>query len=301
MVTVRNNNPDLLEEKFREIMFNAYDEHAEQYSRCFNIISSVKNNEHFSGMSGLGLPNVKAEGTDMIYDDPEQLWDVTFTPVTIAQGYRITMEAMDDDQYGILGQRMFGTSGRAFKQKREVTGADVFNNGFTSQLSDDGVALFSTSHTRNPNDATTHANAPSVAAALSIASLKAAVTNFRDTKDHRGLNMRLAPTELLVPTALEFTADEILLSPQEPFVQENQINSVGRKGLTSQINNYLTSTTAWFLLAPKSDHELTFVDRKSLTFKRDSDFDSWDAKFGAIERYDAGVIGWRGTYGTAGA
>jgi phage major head subunit gpT-like protein len=297
VVTLRTNTPDLLEEKFRSIMFNSFMQHPDQYSRCFNVLQSKKNNEHLSGMSGLGMPGSKAEGASQTYDDPEQLWDTTFTNVTYAQGYRVSMEAMDDDQYGILGQRMFGTSGKGFKQRVEVTAANVFNNGFTTQLADDGVALFSTSHTRNPNDATTHANAPSTAGALSVSTLKTAITNFEDTLDHRGLNMRLIPKKLVVPTALRFTAEEILQSQLEPYVAENQKNVLREEGLSVEVNNYLTDTNNWFLLAEKSDHELLFFWRKQLTFKRDSDFDSWDAKFAAIMRFVAGVQGWRGTYG----
>jgi hypothetical protein len=299
VVMLRNSAADLLEEKFRSIMFNAFQQHPDQYSRCFNILNSKKNNEHLSGMSGLGMPGSKAEGSDMVYDDGEQLWDTTFTNVTYAQGYRVSMEAQDDDQYGILGQKQFSTSGRGFKQRVEVTSANVFNNAFGTQLSDDGQILCSNgAHTRNPNDATTHDNAPSTAAALSVSSLKTAITNFEDTLDHRGLNMRLVPKVLLVPTALRFTAEEIIQSSLEPHVNENTKNVLAGEGLRVEVNNYLTDATNWFLLADKSDHELLFFWRKQLTFKRDSDFDSWDAKFGAIMRFVAGVQGWRGIYGT---
>lgn len=300
MVTVRNNVPDLLEERFREIEFKAFMQHPDQYSRCFNVINSVKNNEHFSGVSGLGMPAKKAEGTGMTYDDQEALWEVTFTHDSFAQGYRITKEAMDDDQYGIVGQRMFNSSGRGFKQRVEVTSANVFNEGFTTQLADDGVALFSESHTRNPNDATTHANKPSTDSDLSVSSLKAGITVFENTLDHRGLNMRLIPKKLLVSTAERFTAEEILESNLEPYVAENQKNVLREEGLSKEVNNYLTDTDAWFLLADKSDHELKFIWRTSLIFKRDSDFDSWDAKFGAFMRFSVGVVGWRGTYGNDG-
>ena len=301
MVTLRNNNADLLEEKFREIAFNNYDSHPDQYSKCFNVINSVKNNEHFSGISGLSQPGTKAEGSDMVYDDPIQLWDWTVTPVTYAQGYRLSMEALDDDQYGILGQKMFGSMGRGFKQKVEQTSADVFNNGFLTQLAADGVALFSASHTRNPEDATTHSNHAATDADLSVASLKAAINVFEDTLDHRGLNLRLVPKVLLVPTEVRFTAEEILQSNLEPFVNENTTNVLRGEGLRAEVNNYLTDPDAWFLLSEKSDHELKFVWRKSFTVKRDSDFDSWDAKFGAVMRFTVGVGDWRGTYGNPGA
>lgn len=235
------------------------------------------------------------------YDDPEQLWDVTFTHTSYAQGYRVTKEAVDDDQYGILGQRMFSTSGKGFKQRVEVISANVFNNGFTTQTADDGVALFSASHTRNPNDATTHSNTSSVATDLSVSALKAAITNFEDTLDHRGLNMRLVPKTLLVTTSDRFTAEEILQSQLEPYVAENQKNVLAEEGLMVKVNNYLTDADNWFLLADKSDHELKFIWRTPLVFKRDSDFDSWDAKFGAFMRFSVGVVGWRGTYGVQGA
>ena len=301
MTVISTNVADLLEEKFREIFFLAYMDKPEQYSRCFNVESSVKNNEHMSGISGLAMPNTKAQGADMGYDDPEQLWDTTATHVTYAQGGRVTMEAQDDDQYGILGNRMFGSMGRGFRQRVDTVAANVFNNGFTTQTSSDGVALFSESHTRNPNDATTHSNRPSTDADLSVASLKAGITNFEQTLDHRGLLLNIKPTQIVVPNEERFTAEEILQSNLEPYVNENTKNVVSEEGLSVVVNDYLTDPDAWFLLGEKADHQIYFFWRKQPTFKRDSDFDSWDAKFGGVMRFSTHVQDWRGTYGTTGA
>jgi phage major head subunit gpT-like protein len=301
---VRNNVLDLLEEKFRNIFFLSYDDKPEQYRNCFNVLTSVKNNEHMSGVSGLAMPGTKAEGSDMVYDDPEQLWDSTATHTTFAQGGRVTMEAMDDDQYGILGSRMFGSMGRGFRQRVDTNAANVFNDGFsggTSVTSADGVDVFSASHTRNPNDATTHANTPSTQADLSVSSLKAAIQNFEQTLDHRGLLLNIKPKTLLVPNELRFTAEEILQSQLEPHVAENTTNVLRGEGLAVSVNDYLTDADAWFLMADKSDHQFYFYWRKQPTFKRDSDFDSWDAKFGGVMRFSTLVQDWRGSYGTSGA
>jgi hypothetical protein len=300
MVVLRNNFLDLLEEKFREIAFLKYNDQPEQFPKVFNVKTSVKNNEHLSGVSGLGLPGSKAEGADMTYDDPEQLWDITATHTTYAQGARMSMESMDDDLYGILGERMFGSMGRGFRQRAETQAWAVLNNGFTTQLTADGVALFSESHTRNPNDSTTHANRPSTDADLSVSSLKSAITNFRNTLDERGLKLDIQPSNLVVPVELEFTAKEILQSVLEPYVTENQKNVLSGYNLGVVQTPFLTDTDAWFLTADKSDHELCFFWRKQFTVKRDSDFDSWDAKFGGCMRLSTVVRDWRGTYGTSG-
>lgn len=301
MTIIRTNFGDLLEEKFREIAFLNYDRYPELFSQIFNVKNSMKNNEHESGVSGLGMPGSKAEGADMTYDDPVQLWDVTYTHTTYAQGVRVTMEAMDDDQYGILGERLFGSMGRGFKERVETQAWNVLNNGFTTQTAADAVALFSTSHTRNPDDATNHANKPSTDADLSVSSLKAGITNFEDTLDHRGLKLRIRPKYLVVPTAERFTAEEITQSVLQPYVTENTKNVLGEEGLSVVVVPYITDSDSWFLIADKGDHDLNFFWRKAFTVKRDSDFDSWDAKFGGVMRFSVGVTDWRGTYGTQGA
>lgn len=301
MAILRANFPDLLEEKFREISFGGYERYEELYSKIFNVMDSSKDNEHFSGLSGLAMPYTKAESSDMTYDDPVQLYDVTARHDTYAQGVKVSMEAMDDDQYGLLGDKVFNSMGRGFKERVETNAWNVLNNGFTTQLSADGIALFSASHPRNPEDATTHANKPATDADLSVSSLKAAITNFENTLDHRGLKMRLIPRVLVVPTALRFTAEEILKSDKEPYVNENQTNVLKGEGLRILTVPYLTDSDAWFLIAEKADHDLIFLWRRKFTVKRDSEFNSWDAKFGGIMRFSTVVVDWRGTYGTQGA
>jgi phage major head subunit gpT-like protein len=259
MTVLRANVADLLNEQFYKIAFNEFNRHAEQYSQIFNVKTSGKNDEHVSAISGLPIAPTKTEGADMTYYDPIQLYDGTYTHTTYSMGVRLTWESMDDDQYGILGQRLFSSMGNGFKQRVETAGAGVFINGFQASGYDgpDSVPLFSVSHPRNPDEASTvHANKPATDADLTVSSLKAGITNFEKTKDERGLNIQLRPRKLLIPVDLDFTADEILQSALEPYIAENTKNVLAGRGLGKVVNHYLTDPDAWFLLADKGDHTL---------------------------------------------
>jgi len=300
MTVYRSAFGDLLEEKFRKVAFNAYSMDADEYSKCFDVKSSQKDNEHVSEISGLPIAQTKTEGSDMGYEDPKQLYDKTYTHTTFAQGLRLSMESMDDDQYGILGGKMFNSQGRGFKARVETDSCNILNNGFAN-TGPDGATLFSVTHPQNPDETTTyHLNRPSTDADLAVASLKAAMINFKNTKDERGLRIAINPKKLVVPIDLMFTAQEILQSTLQPYVADNTTN-VLQNSLELVVMKYLTDADAWFVLGDKADHGLCFYWRKKYTVKRDSDFDSWDAKFGGIMRFSVGYDKWRGTYGTEGA
>jgi hypothetical protein len=303
MTVLRATAADLLNEQFYKIAFDEFNRHPDEYTHCFNMKTSQKDNEHVSAISGLPIAPTKTEGGDLTYYDPIQLYDGTYTHTTYAMGVRLTWEAMDDDQYAILGERLFRSLGNGFKQRVETVAANIFNNGFdtgAANLGPDSKPLFSTTHPRNPDDSTNHSNHPAAAIDLTVSSLKAAITTFEKTLDERGLNVAIRPRFLLVPPDLDFTADEILQSALEPYIAENTKNVLAGRGLGKVMNHYLTDADAWFLLGEKGDHTLNFWWRRQLTVKRDTDFDSWDAKYGAAIRIAAGWEKWHGTYGSPG-
>lgn len=302
MTVIRANFSDLNNANFYRIAFEGYKDHPMVYDQIFNVKDSKRATEYISAVSGLAMPTAKAEGDDMGYDSPIQLYDGSVSHTTYAQGVRITREALEDDEYDILGERLFRALGRGFNQRVETSAAAVFNNGFTTFTGPDGVALFSTQHPKNPNEATTYiSNRAATDADLSTTSLKAALTAFENQTDERGLKFNQTAKILLVPADLKWTAQEILSSALEPYVAENTKN-VLNNSLRLIVWPFLTDADTWFLLGDKSDHNLNFFWRRKFNVKKDSDFDTDDAKYGASMRFSTYVEkGWLGTYGVAGA
>lgn len=303
MTVIRANFPDLNNANLTDVAFQGYTDHPSLIDTIFNVESSNRATEYYSAVSGLALPTAKAEGTDMDYDAPIQLYDGSVTHTTVAQGVRLTMEAMADDEKGILGQRLFSSMGRGFGQYRETAGANVFNRAFNaSYTGPDGATLCSTTHPKNPDEATTYIlNRPSTDVDLSVSSLKSALTTFRNMTDERGLRFMQTPKYLLVPSDLEWTAKEILGSALEPYVNDNTKNVLANS-LQLLVWPFLTDTDAWFILSDKMGHTLTWYWRMKFTVKKDNDFDTWDAKYGAAMRLSTTwKIGWKGVYGTQGA
>jgi phage major head subunit gpT-like protein len=208
---------------------------------------------------------------------------------------------MDDDEYSVF-TKMPNSLGRGFAQRVETEAANCFNNGFTTFTGADGVAMFSTVHPKNPNESTTYiTNTPAAAADLSVASLKAAITAFENQTDERGLKIAQRAKFLIVPADLDFTAQEILQSQLEPYIVENTKNVLNSR-LTAVVWPFLTDADSWFMAADKADHTLNFWWRTKFTVKRDSDFNSWDARYAAFMRFGLGVEkGWLGLYGVQGA
>jgi len=298
---IRANFSDLNNANFYKMAFGGYTEHPTVYDKIFNVKSSTRATEYVSAISGLGLPTVKVEGNDHDYDSPKQLYDGSVTHVSYAQGVRITKEAMDDDEYGVF-TKLPTAMGRGFAQRVETEAANCFNNGFTTFTGADGVAMFSTVHPKNPDEATTYiTNTPAAAADLSVASLKSAITAFENMTDERGLKFSQKAKTLLVPSDLKWTAMEILESALEPYIVENTKN-VLNNSLSLVVWPYLSDADSWFMLGDKADHTLNFFWRTKFQVKRDSDFGSWDARYAAFMRFGLGVEkGWQGLYGVQGA
>lgn len=303
MTIIRANVNDLNNANFYKVAFGGFKEWPELYTQVFNVRDSKRATEYVTAMSGLAMPSSKIEGGDMTYDDPKQLYDGSVSHTTYAQGVRLTMEALQDDEYNILGEKMFRSMGRGFAQRVETEAWNVFNRAFTAGYTGpDGVVLCSTSHPKNPDESTTYiSNRAATDADLSVSALKSAITNFKSMTDERGLRFTQTPKKLIVTTGDEWTAKEILTSALEPYVAENT-NNVLQNSLELLVVPYLSDADNWFLVSDKADHTLTFFWRMKFNIDRDNDFDSRDAKYGAVMRFSTfWEKGWQGVYGVAGA
>ena len=298
MVMTRSNFVDLLDPSFRKIFDEEYKRRPEYYSKLFHIENSTRQSEKLSQVTTLGLFAEKAEGSSISYDAIKQGYDVEAVHVTYALGFRVTREALDDDQFSILKQKPKALALSA-KETVEVLSWSLINNGFNSAYTfGDGKELFATDHP-SPHGITGR-NELSTAADLSATSLRQAIQDIESTTCERGLPLALRADVLMVPPALEWTAKELLKSSQDPESANNTINPLYNRGLSLFVNPYLTDDDAWFLV-DSTQHKLFFFWRKQLEMNSDYDYNTGDALYSAYMRFSRTAGDWRGIFGSPGA
>jgi len=249
-------------------------------------------------MAYFGLIPQKPEGQPISYDAPIPGTTKRYDPVNFGMGFRSTHEAVRDERYGQL-KKMSSHLGRSVKQSVNILGASAYNNAFSTSFAGfvTGESLCSTSHALLGGG--TYANRPSTDVALSVAGLQAAVIRMEKTVSDRGFNTPIKPRLLVIPVDLRYVAKEILKTPELPYTNQNTINAIRDEGLMFREWHFLTSTTAWFLLA--SDHDINMFWREKPVFASGDDFDTGDAKhktYFSIAKSDWGE--WRGIDGTDG-
>lgn len=291
---------DFLDANLNEGFLDGLQSWEEEYSDVFNVLTSDKQTEKDSYLSGFRIMPVKTEGAAATYDQLLPGIAETYTHQTYALGYEITEEAVEDnlrtpETFSKLPQAL----SRSAMETVEVTSFNVFNNGFSTN-GFDGVPLFSASHPVLAGG--TQANRPSTDADLSVTSLTAGLTTIDKYTDERGLKRATRAKMLLVPSDQWNVAEELLGSEYRPYTANNEVNALLKKDLQYKVGHYLTDTDAWFLLAEKGMHQLKFFWRVKLgALKRGTDFDSTNLKHLARMRFSVGYSHWMGTYGTSGA
>lgn len=280
----------------------AYKEHPVEWKNLVNVYKSSKNFEEDLGVTSFGLAKVKPEGSAISYDSERQGFITRYTHTVYANGFIITREMMDDDQYDYVGQKRARELAFSMRQTKENVVANMYNRAFNSSYTGgDGKELLATDH---PNVAGgTWANELTTAADLSEAALEQACIDMSKWTNDRGLKIAVKPMSLVIPTDLQFEAERILMSPYRVGTSDNDINALyamGKFPKGSHVNHYLSDTDAWFLRTDAPDG-LKLFQRKPLQFAVDNDFDTENAKFKASERYVAGWTDPRGLFGSPGA
>lgn len=252
-------------------------------------------------MSGLRNPVVKPENAPISFQALMPGFDKTYTAKTVATGYRISKEMVDDGKFSFIERATISFAKGMFEVK-EMDAADVFNDGFTVN-GYDGVPLFSVSHPLENGGGVLGVNRPAVASALSITSFRELRNIMQDTVNENGQSVRYTPMLFIVPQALQDDAMEIVKSAYIPTNANNAINTVydSVQLLPGGFWNYLDSDTAFFFVSDKVDHNLMFMDRESMYTDSDYDKHTFAWELIAASRYDVGSSGWRGAVGNPGA
>lgn len=298
MTMMTGGHSNLLAPGLRTIFFDKYNEYPPEYIKFLNSKTSKRNYEEDYEMSGLGSMLEKPEGNATQYADPKPGTKKRYTHTSFGLGFRCTREMHDDDLYG-PAKKMASMLGKAGRIVREVKGVNVLDNAFSTSYVGfkAAIALCSASHT-TLNGAATLSNTPSAAAQLSMAALEAALIAIDGWEDEDGFPAVFIPKKLIVPSALQFIAEELVQSPLQPESANNAINPISRKGLEVVVSHYITSTTAW--LVQCTEHDMQFIERIALEFQSGDDFDSGDSKYKAYQRFSTGFSDWRGIYGDEG-
>jgi phage major head subunit gpT-like protein len=281
-----------------------YARYGEQHKEIYEIESSERSFEEETKLSGFQAAPVKNEGSAIAYDNAQEAWTARYTHETIAQGFSITEEAVEDNLYDSLSSRYTKALARAMAYTKQVKGAAILNQGFTgtgNPTYGDGQVLFSTQHPLVSGGV--NSNRPATPADLNETSLENAVIQIAAWTDERSLLIAAKPKKLIVPPALQFVATRLLETELRVGTADNDINAIKNNGSIPggyTVNNYLTDTNAWFLLTDVPNGLKHFV-RSPLANSMDGDFDTGNVRYKARERYSFGVSDPLGVYGSPGA
>jgi hypothetical protein len=278
--------------------YNRYDNEA---AAIFTTETSDRAFEEEVMLSGFAGAAAKTEGAMVTYDNATEVYTSRYTNETVALAFAITEEAIEDNLYDRLAARYTRALARSMAHTKQVKGATILNNMFTSGTGGDGVVLGSAVHPLASGG--TFSNVLATAADLSETSLETALIDIAGFVDERGLKIALQGLRMIVPKELQFTVDRILKSPLRPGTADNDINAVRNLGMIPQgyfVNHYLADSDAWFIMTDAPNGLKHFV-RAPIKTAIEGDFDTGNVRFKARERY---VFGWsdpRGIFGTAGA
>ena len=279
-----------------------YAKYGEEHKEIYETETSERSFEEETKLSGFGSAPVKAEGSSIAYDNAQEAWSTRYTHETIAMGFSITEEAVEDNLYDSLSARYTKALARAMAYTKQVKAAAVLNNGFSaSYTGGDGVALFSTAHPLVGGG--TNSNTPAVQVDLNETSLEAAVIQIAAWTDERGLLIAAKPQKLVIPPSLMFVADRLLKTELRVGTADNDINALRNAGSIpggKTVNHFLTDTNAWFLTTDVPNGLKHFV-RTPMSTGMDGDFDTGNVRYKARERYSFGWSDPLGMWGSSGS
>ena len=273
------------------------DEHAEIYE----TESSERSFEEEVKLSGFGAAPVKAEGSAISYDNAQESFTARYNHETVAMGFSITEEAMEDNLYDSLSARYTKALARGMAYTKQTKAAALLNTGFTTFNSGDGVTLFNVAHPTVSGS--TNSNRPAVDADLNETSLEQAVIDIAAFTDERGLLIAARPRKLIIPPALMFVATRLLETTLRVGTADNDINALNSNGSIPEgyaVNHYLTDNDAFFITTDVPNGMKHFV-RTAMQTGMDGDFDTGNVRYKARERYSFGVSDPLGIYGSRGA
>ena len=280
-----------------------YKQYADETKQIFVTESSDRAFEEEVMLSGFGDAAVKPEGQGVSFDTAQETYTARYTMETIALAFAITEEAIEDNLYDRLASRYTKALARSMASTKNTKGAAILNTGFTGSGNPtygDGQVLLIAAH---PTLSGTQTNILSTAADLNETSLEQAMIDIAAFKDERGLKVAAKARKLIIPSALQFTAERLLKSQGRVGTADNDINALKNMNMIPEgyvVNHYLSDTDAWFVTTDVPNG-LKHFDRAPLKTSMEGDFDTGNVRYKARERYVFGVSDYRGIFGVQGA
>lgn len=279
-----------------------YARYGEEHKEIFETETSERSFEEETKLSGFSAAPVKNEGSAIAYDNGQEVFTARYTHETIALGFSLTEEAIEDNLYDSLSARYTKALARAMSYTKQTKAAAVLNNGFSSSYpGGDGQPLFSTAHPLVSGG--TNANTPTTQVDLNETSLEAAVIQIAAWTDERGLLIAAKPRKLVVPPNLMFVATRLLETELRVGTSDNDINAIKNNGSIPEgytVNHFLTDTNGWYLTTDVPNGLKHFV-RTPMSTGMDGDFDTGNVRYKARERYSFGWSDPLGMWGTSGS
>ena len=279
-----------------------YARYGEEHKEIYETETSERSFEEETKLSGFSAAPVKNEGSAIAYDNAQEAYTARYNHETIAMGFAITEEAVEDNLYDSLSSRYTKALARAMAYTKQVKAAYVLNNAFSGSVTyGDGVSLCSTAHPLVSGG--TNSNRPTTGADLNETSLENAVIQIAAWTDERSLLIAAKPRKLIVPPALMFVATRLLETSLRVGTNDNDINALKNNGSVPEgysVNHFLTDTNAWFLLTDVPNGLKHFV-RTPMQTSMDGDFDTGNVRYKARERYSFGVSDPLGIFGSPGS
>jgi hypothetical protein len=302
MAISRNQLVKELEPGLNALFGLEYKQYEQEHTAIYTTESSDRAFEEEVMLSGFAQASVKPEGSAVKFDQAQETFTARYTNETVALAFAITEEAIEDNLYDRLASRYTKALARSMAQTKQVKAAAPLNNGLPGGTfnSGDGVTLFNTSH---PTVAGTFSNTLAVAADLNETSLEQSMIDIAALTDERGLKIAAKATSMIVPSALQFTADRLMNSAGRVGTADNDINAIRNMGMIPggySINHFLTDTDAFYLITDVPNGMKHF-ERAPLTTKMEGDFDTGNVRYKARERYVFGVSDPRGIFASPGA
>jgi hypothetical protein len=278
-----------------------YQGYENQHAEIFDTENSDRAFEEEVMLSGFGSASVKPEGSSVNFDSATESFTARYSHETVALAFQITEEAVEDNLYDKISTRYTKALARSMAHTKQVKAANVLNNGFDSSFTGgDGVELFSSAH---PTTSGNQRNELATASDLNETSLEQAMIDIAAFADDRGLKVAAKARKLIIPSALQFTAERLMKSANRVGTADNDINALASKGMVPEgyvVNNYLTDTDAFFI---KTDvpNGMKHFQRSPIATSMEGDFETGNMKYKARERYSFGFSDWRGMFASEGA
>jgi hypothetical protein len=284
-----------------------YNRYGEEHKEIYEVESSERSFEEETKLSGFAPAPVKTEGSAIQYDMAQEAWVARYTHETIAMGFSITEEAVEDNLYDSLSARYTKALARAMSYTKQVKAASVLNNGFTAGFNGgDGTTLFSGTSASTGHPLVSggfNQNRPFIGADLNETSLEAAVIQIAAWTDERGMLIAAKPRKLVIPPSLMFVAKRLLETELRVGTTDNDINALKAMGSIPEghtVNHFLTDPNAWFMLTDVPNGLKNFV-RTPMSTGMDGDFDTGNVRYKARERYSFGWSDPLGIWGSPGS